>query len=277
MDKALKTINIVLIAAVVILGGYTVWKRFAAPLGDAPSEAAAQQAPVDSAIPVASDIRAIESLDTVKSESAKPSPVSHSRKEPPQTVSLRETDLERIRSGNPLYEEARKVLEGGLSETDSLSRRRILNYCEHLRTSYTTKDLDFLRQVFSDNALIIVGHSVRTGRKGGLPGGSQRVRYILHTKSSYLERLEQVFDANKKIDVTFSGFRIMRHPTVEGIYGVTLRQQYKSDLYSDDGWLFLLWDFRDPTMPQIHVRTWQPSESLNSPGDRIDISDFDLQ
>ena len=68
-----------------------------------------------------------------------------------------------------------------------------------------------------------------------------------------------MFKANHSIDVTFSDFRIMRHPTKEGIYGVSLRQKYRSDIYSDDGYLFLLWDFRDETAPQIHVRTWQPS------------------
>lgn len=44
----------------------------------------------------------------------------------------------------------------------------------------------------------------------------------------------------------------MRHPTMDGIYGVSLRQQYKSDRYADDGYLFLLWDFRNESMPLIH-------------------------
>lgn len=53
---------------------------------------------------------------------------------------------------------------------------------------------------------------------------------------------------NKSVDVKFSDFRIMRHPTKDGIYGVSLRQRYKSDRYADDGWLFLLWDFRNASM-----------------------------
>ena len=35
-------------------------------------------------------------------------------------------------------------------------------------------------------------------------------------------------------------------------------QTYTSDIYADDGYLFLLWDFKDADVPQIHVRTWQP-------------------
>ena len=63
--------------------------------------------------------------------------------------------------------------------------------------------------------------------------------------------------------------------------GVSLRQAYRSDLYSDDGYLFLLWDFRNPAMPQIHVRTWQPAfpdGHTPLPEDEIlDIRNFNLQ
>ena len=75
----------------------------------------------------------------------------------------------------------------------------------------------------------------------------------------------------------FSDFKILRHPTVPGIYGVTLRQKYACDTYSDDGYLFLLWDFRNPSMPLIHVRTWQPSLTVGPDGEElIDMSDFNL-
>ena len=38
-----------------------------------------------------------------------------------------------------------------------------------------------------------------------------------------------------------------------------LRQEWRSSTYSDEGYLFLLWDFpEDGGDPIIHVRTWQP-------------------
>ena len=99
----------------------------------------------------------------------------------------------------------------------------------------------------------------------------------MHTKRSYLSRLTKVFAANKKVDVRFTDFRILRHPTRDGIYGVSMRQRYRSDRYADDGWLFLLWDFRNPSMPLIHVRTWQPSVAVEGGDGVIDISDFNLE
>ena len=186
-------------------------------------------------------------------------------------------DLQTMAHSNPFYREASKILQGKLSENDAKRRHMILNYCEHLRTAYTTKDIDFLRQVFSDKALIIVGNVVKSIANDDKLQAEPKVTYAIHSKRDYIARLAKVFAANKKIDVKFTGFRIMRHPTMDGIYGVTLRQQYKSDRYSDDGYLFLLWDFRDRSMPLIHVRTWQPAKSVADGNDVISIQDFNLE
>ena len=193
--------------------------------------------------------------------------------------SIFKTDITTMAKDNPFFAEASKVISGKLEEKDADNRRMILNYCEHLRTSYTTKDIDFLRQVFSDQALIIVGNVVRSADNNGATGieGDEKVTFSLKTKKEYLERLEMVFAANKKIDVRFSDFRIMRHPTMEGIYGVSMKQKYTSDRYSDDGYLFILWDFRNKSMPLIHVRTWQPAASVNGEKEIIGIRDFNLE
>ena len=189
------------------------------------------------------------------------------------------TDIRTMAKDNPFFAEASKVIAGKLEEKDADNRRMILNYCEHLRTSYNTKDIDFLRQVFSDQALIIVGNVVRSAGKQDATGieGDEKVTFSLKTKKEYLARLEMVFAANKKIDVEFTDFRIMRHPTMEGIYGVSMKQKYTSDRYSDEGYLFILWDFRDKSMPLIHVRTWQPAASVNDDKEIIGIRDFNLE
>lgn len=194
-----------------------------------------------------------------------------------KSSTLSQVNLKTMAQSNPFYKEASKIIQGKLAETDARRRRTILNYCEHFRTAYTTKDIDFLRQVFSDKALIIVGNVVKPIANDDKCQAESRVTFAIHSKRDYLARLSKVFASNQKIDVRFSGFRILRHPTMDGIYGVTLRQQYKSDRYSDDGYLFLLWDFRDKSMPLIHVRTWQPAATVHSGDDVINIQDFNLE
>ncbi len=200
----------------------------------------------------------------------------------PKRTHIEHKNWKQIAQAHPFYQEAVKVVSGKLEEQDAENREMILNYVEHLRTSYTTKDIDFLEQLFSENALIVVGTVVHTASReeAGYLSPTQVV-YNVKNKRQYLDRLKQVFQANRTIEVQFSDFRIMRHPTLKGIYGVSLRQEYQSNIYSDDGYLFLLWDFRDETAPQIHVRTWQPrmqADHTPLPEDEIfDITHFNLQ
>ena len=167
--------------------------------------------------------------------------------------------------------------------TDLRRRQLILDYVEQFRTSYNQKDINFLQDVFSDDALIITGRVItrKTGDGIRLP---DKISYKKQTKAEYLSKLRMVFKANKQIRVTFDEIEVMRHPVNKDFYGVTLHQGYTSDRYHDDGYLFLLWDFRDEDHPQIHVRTWQP-DAYNSDGkgtkripkDEIfSLSDFDI-
>ena len=129
-------------------------------------------------------------------------------------------DLSKMIADHPFAAEAAKILSGNLDVSDSASRREILNYCEHFRSAYPSRDIDFLRQVFSNDALIIVGHTVSTGKSNPAVSATDNVRYNLRTKDEYLDRLSGIFRANKKINMQFSDFHIMRHPSIEGIYGV---------------------------------------------------------
>lgn len=154
---------------------------------------------------------------------------------------------------------ATNVKQASIDRTDPAFRKVISNYVECVRVAYEEKNLPFLQQVFSDDALIIVGRVVKS--QGTMEGylSHKQIEYNIRNKQEYLQKLATVFKTNHSIRLAFSQVKIVRHPTKEGFYGVTLKQGYHSDFYSDEGYLFILWDFRNPEMPQIHVRTWQPS------------------
>lgn len=169
------------------------------------------------------------------------------------------------------------VIKSNKSVTDLRRRQLILDYVEHFRTSYNQKDINFLTQVFSDDALIITGKVIKQS-KDGIPM-PDKIQYKKQTKQEYLGNLRRVFASNKYIKVTFDEIEVMRHPVNADFYGVTLHQGYTSDRYHDDGYIFLLWDFRNESAPQIHVRTWQP-DRINGgklPKDEVfNLSDFDI-
>ena len=159
---------------------------------------------------------------------------------------------------NHLY---RKVISDGTEVTDLRCRQMILDYVEQFRTAYNRKDIDFLDNVFSDDALIITGKVIRRkkGDRMAVLKEDTEIVYTEQRKHEYIEKLRtKVFPNAKYIQVTFTDIKVSKHPSIDGYYGVVLRQGYKSSNYSDDGYLFMLWDFRDESHPQIHVRTWQP-------------------
>ncbi len=178
----------------------------------------------------------------------------------------------------------KKWLTSSRNQVSDIGERfMILDYVEHFRTAYNQKDLKFLRQVFSTDALIITGRVVKV-RKTELEPNGIRIIYNKQNKEQYLNNLRNAFNNNRYIKVSFDNVTIAKHPDPkkEGIYGVTVHQRWNSSNYSDEGYVFMVWDFRHPDEPQIHVRTWQPeflneshSQRLN-PNDVFTLGDFDL-
>lgn len=178
--------------------------------------------------------------------------------------------------------QVRKVLQDKRNEVSEFQQRmKILDYVEHFRTAYNQKDLHFINQVFSDDALIITGRVITTRKSEVHPQG-YKVDYTKQTKAEYLSNLAKVFKSTKYIKVKFDDVVIVKHPSVDNIYGVTVKQRWNTNRYSDEGYVFMLWDFRNPEEPQIHVRTWQP-EYLDKAKmhplkqeDIFSLGDFDL-
>lgn len=154
-----------------------------------------------------------------------------------------------------------QVIRSNTTVSDFRRRQMILDYVEQFRTAYNTKDISFLNQVFSDDALIITGRIIKPkATKDMNRWNSPKIEYSRQNKEQYLSKLSGVFKRNQRIRVTFDEIKVLMHPTKSDWYGVTLHQGWTSDSYHDDGWLFLLWDFSDDSHPTIHVRTWQPDK-----------------
>lgn len=159
--------------------------------------------------------------------------------------------------GRQLYMD---VLKQGLDITDRAYRELILDWTEQFRTAYNEKNINFLDAVFSEDALIITGKTMERKTVEGIR--YTETEYGTKTKAEYLSALKKVFEKNKFIKVQFDDIKILRHPNPDynKMYGVTLHQKYTSTTYSDDGHLFLLWDFTDENRPKIHVRVWQEKD-----------------
>ena len=153
------------------------------------------------------------------------------------------------------------VMKKGTTVTEVGRRQQILSYVEQFRTAYNEKDINFLEKIFSDDALIITGTVTKVKKTDGAGITHNKVSYRKQSKQEYIGRLKKSFASNSWINVRFDQVKVVKHPHPQygGFYGVTVHQLYSNSRgYSDDGYLFLLWDFRDKDNVQIHVRTWQP-------------------
>ncbi len=170
-----------------------------------------------------------------------------------------------------------KILRKGVPVTEAAERSEILKFVEDLCSFYNEKDLPALKAVYSDDALIITGSVIRRLSRQPGDGGPTRitkeVSYKVKTKKQYIDALARQFARNKRVRVEFSDISVARHPVKDHIYSVSLFQKYSTDSYSDQGYLFLIWDFSDPKAPRISVRNWQDPDYTRIKG-LPKLSDF---
>ena len=146
------------------------------------------------------------------------------------------------------------------SDLDYTRRQIIIDFVENFRTAYNRKDIKLLNSMYSDKALIITGKVVMEKPNSDVNKMTllnNKVVYLSQTKQQYLQRLSNVFNKTRYINVSFSDIDVVQHPKYDDIYGVTLRQVWHTDNYRDEGYLFLMIDFHDEYRPLVQVRTWQ--------------------
>ena len=153
------------------------------------------------------------------------------------------------------------------------TRELLMEFLENYKTAYCLKDTAFIRAVFDDDAIIIVGNVVKKpmtalqGEKRITIEGQNIIKYNRYTKSEYMDHLNYAFKRNEFINVKFnkSDVKMMskyynKENNFQEIFGIQLGQEYSSSRYADVGYLFLLVNMTNHDEPLINVRTWQPNE-----------------
>lgn len=146
----------------------------------------------------------------------------------------------------------------------NLDARLILtNFLEEYKTAYALKDIEFVRNVFDDNAVIITGRLINVPHsriENSNYIDSKIVKYNRQTKNEYLRNLERCFASNEFINIRFANNDVIKAGTGGETFGIQIRQDYYSSTYGDTGYLFLMVDVNNPDTPVIKVRTWQPEK-----------------
>lgn len=149
-------------------------------------------------------------------------------------------------------------------------REIIVSFMENYKTAYSLERLDYLRDIFADDAVIIVGnvvkkHTANPREKDGMAislKGQDVIKYNRYSKDDYIAQLSRCFNRNDFINLRFTNHQIQWLDKYDDqkIFAINIRQEYNSSTYADDGYLFLLVDMTNQNEPLIKVRTWQPNE-----------------
>lgn len=150
------------------------------------------------------------------------------------------------------------------------ARKILIEFLENYKTAYALKRIDYLKQIFDDNALIIVG-KVSEQPEGSADAdqkyiNNKYVQLYRKSKEEYMEQLEHCFNSNEFINIRFAENDIVKAGKGGEIYGIQIKQDYYSSNYGDTGYLFLMVDLNDPKQPIITVRVWMPERDPDFSG-----------
>mgnify|MGYP003289466576 CR=1 FL=1 len=148
------------------------------------------------------------------------------------------------------------------------ARMVIIEFLENYKTAFALERKDYIKTIFADDAVIIVGKIVKRAPKYVSEGNSfgnmsqSEVRKTQYNKAEYLKHLEMTFDSKEFINIRFSSNTVEKAGGTE-VYGLQIKQDYFSNNYGDTGYLYLMVDINDPSKPLIRIRTWQPVPDYN--------------
>lgn len=146
-------------------------------------------------------------------------------------------------------------------------REQIMEFMENYKTAYCLQRLDYIKSIFADDAIIIIGNIVK--RKDMTPNerqisleGQDVIKYNRYSKDEYIRNLAKCFKNNEFINLRFTNNDVqwLEKYEKEKLFAIQIGQEYNSSTYGDKGYLFLLVDMTNRDEPQIKIRTWQPNE-----------------
>ena len=141
----------------------------------------------------------------------------------------------------------------------------IANFLENYKTAFALKRLDYINSIFDEDAYIIVGHKLEPAKKvnGDVNGLSflPKYEYAKKSKQEYISQLKKCFASNEFVNINFSDTDIQKAAKGGDTFGIQIKQDYYSQHYGDQGYLFLFVDLNEPDKPIIKIRTWQPERN----------------
>ena len=144
-------------------------------------------------------------------------------------------------------------------------KKAIVDFVEQYQTSCANRDMDFLNNLFSEDAIIVTGSNIHR-YDSNTNYSKPLISYTKRSKSDHLSVLQKTLGRKDPVDMQITDIDIKQHPMNKEIYGVTIVQQWKVGRFSDNQTLFLIIDTHSDF--RILVKQFVPK------GEHLDLYDF---
>lgn len=163
---------------------------------------------------------------------------------------------------------ARKdIFEQGIGAWSDSVKMVIVTFLENYKTAFALKRLDYINSIFDENAYIIVGHQLKQLQRNEGDGVGismvPKYEYVRKSKQEYMDQLKKCFASNEFININFSDNDVQKAAYGGDTFGIQIKQDYYSEHYGDQGYLFLFVDLNEADKPVIKIRTWQPERNAD--------------
>ena len=171
---------------------------------------------------------------------------------------------------------SRAVVQGR-SDTERANRQLIVNFVESLLTGYSGKDGSLLKQVYSDDPLLLTPTGLKKKSDSRMVNamlnglGSERSKRASQERRDYLQQVQRMLSRAPWFRIEVDDIQIMQHPMRANFYGVSLHQRECPTLGTDSGWLLMVFNLEDPANPCLELRIWQTE------GERLQITDLNIR
>ena len=131
------------------------------------------------------------------------------------------------------------------SEADKINIMNLLNRYEQ---AFSVMDLNMLSDLFEDDAVIIAGLANESDKK---------TEYKRYPVDFYLKKLKLLKKTIfKTVAISFSEEKVLLNPDSDKHFGFFAKQKFKSETYSDDGYVFFVVSFENDEQGKIVSRNW---------------------
>ena len=149
-----------------------------------------------------------------------------------------------------------------MSAQDPVFKQRMtmLDICETLNTAYNIKDVEFVENYFKDIMFLVNNDTCDLKIE-------ESVNYVIELKR---------FWKNDNCRFLIKDIEIQQSPNNADYFSMSFQHDWISNNYTKNGYMFLLYDFRDMMNPKAHVCVWTTGEKIGK-RDLPTIADFPIQ